>query len=36
MNPHHILEAIGLLILGLLFYSYTFDWFAAHPTHATV
>ncbi len=34
MNPYHILEAIGLLILGLLFYSYTFEWFAGtRPTH---
>lgn len=26
MTAHHILEAVGILVLGLLFYSYTFDW----------
>lgn len=34
MNPYHILEAVGLLVLGLLFYSYTFQWFASpRPVH---
>jgi PAS domain S-box-containing protein len=28
MTAHHSLEAVGLLVLGLLFYSYTFDWLA--------
>jgi PAS domain S-box-containing protein len=34
MNAYHILEAVGLLVLGLLFYSYTFAWFASsRPAH---
>ena len=34
MNVYHILEAVGLLVLGLLFYSYTFGWFASpRPVH---
>jgi len=28
MTAHHTLEAVGLLVLGLLFYSYSFDWLA--------
>ena len=27
MNYHHLLEAIGILVAGLLFYSYTYSWF---------
>ena len=27
MNYHHLLEAIGILVSGLLFYSYTYSWF---------
>jgi len=32
MNLYHVLEAIGILVSGLLFYSYTYSWFpAGHP-----
>jgi PAS domain S-box-containing protein len=34
MNLYHVLETVGLLILGLLFYSYTIGWFASpRPLH---
>ena len=26
MNPYHVLEAVGILVSGLLFYSYTYSW----------
>ena len=26
MNLHHVVEAIGILVSGLLFYSYTYSW----------
>lgn len=26
MNPYHVLEAVGILVSGLLFYSYTYAW----------
>ena len=26
MEFHHVLEAAGVLVLGLVFYSYTFRW----------
>lgn len=29
MNVYHIIEAVGLLVSGLLFYSYTFPWLAS-------
>ena len=32
MNPYHAIEAIGIVISGLLFYSYTHSWFPpVHP-----
>jgi signal transduction histidine kinase len=30
MNVYHIIEAVGLLVVGLVFYSYVYDW--APPT----
>lgn len=33
MNLYHILEAIGILVSGLLFYSYTYSWFPAGRQH---
>jgi len=33
MNVYHIIEAVGLLVVGLVFYSYVYDW--APPTDAT-
>jgi PAS domain S-box-containing protein len=31
MDWHHVLEAGGILISGLLFYSYTYNWFPSGP-----
>ncbi len=28
MNVHHIIEALGILVCGLIFYSYAYRWFA--------
>ena len=28
MDYHHVLEAAGVVVFGLVFYSYTFRWFA--------
>ena len=37
MTAHHSLEAVGILFLGLLFYSYTFDWLSgARPLHRSL
>jgi len=33
MNPYHVSEAIGIVVSGLLFYSYTHSWFP--PVHRT-
>ncbi|MBI2525488.1 MAG: hypothetical protein HYV93_05855 [Candidatus Rokubacteria bacterium] len=26
MNPYHVLEAVGILVSGFLFYSYSYSW----------
>ena len=32
MDYHHLLEAVGVLVSGVLFYSYTYSWFPpGHP-----
>jgi len=27
MNYHHVIEALGILMCGLIFYSYAYRWF---------
>jgi PAS domain S-box-containing protein len=34
MDTHHLLEAGGILVSGLLFYSYTYSWFPSGPPGA--
>src|SRR5262249_57500798 len=29
MEPHHVVEAVGIVVLGLVFYSYARRWFEA-------
>src|SRR4029450_7218241 len=31
MDYHHVVEAAGVVSLGLIFYSYAFRWFEAGP-----
>lgn len=34
MEPHHVVEAIGIVVLGLVFYSYALRWFQPPDRHA--
>jgi signal transduction histidine kinase len=33
MEPHHVVEAVGIVVLGLVFYSYALRWFESTERH---
>jgi signal transduction histidine kinase len=34
MEPHHVVEAVGIVVLGLVFYSYALRWFESTERNA--